>query len=164
MDAPGIFVVDSSAAIDLLVGDSEHHAMSVEVFRRLARADSRLAYNELLEAELLEAAFTWDIRRSGDGRWRQRRRSGDLHRFIERERGILREWRAVVDALDAVILPVRAVVDDAGLLMTHLGIGSYDAVHLATARRLSAPLLTNDRLLARAAAPWPGAIIARGEA
>jgi predicted nucleic acid-binding protein len=161
MGLPSIVVVDTSAAVDLVVEDSAHHRTCSDAFGSLVRAGVVFAFNELLEAELLEAAYTWDVRRGGNADWRRRRRDGDLRRSVEREHAVLEKWRDAITACEPIVVPVRAVVDQAGPLMTRLGIGSYDAVHLATARRLGAPLITNDRLLARASSRWPGAIMPR---
>ena len=78
MLAPSLVVVDTSAAIELLVADAPSRREYVALFAHLRASDYEIAYSELLEVELLEAAFTWDVRRERRLDWRQARRDGTL--------------------------------------------------------------------------------------
>ena len=154
--------VDTSAAIEALVADAASHQEYRRAFADLRGQQVMIVFSELLEAELLEAAFTWDLRRQG-GDWRRLRRLPATERPRQLERTILDRWRSLAGR-HAVRIPVAAVVDRAASPMARFGLGSYDAIHLETARLVGAPLLTHDRALAVAAGAWPGAVSTRDSA
>ena len=153
MDVPPLVVVDTSVAVEALIAESEMHADYDGLLRVLRAAGCRFAYNELLEAELIEAAYTWDARRERAHDWRSRRRTHGLPRGSARVRSVLAGWRGLVDDEPGLVIPVGVVVDAALAYVTERGLGSYDAVHLATARLMDCPIVTHDRMLARAAEP-----------
>jgi predicted nucleic acid-binding protein len=151
MDVPGVVVVDTSAAVEALVAEAKCHGAYAELFAAIRRSGAVVAYSELLEPELVEAAYTWDLRRQHPRDWRARRRAQTLSRVEERERRILRTWRQLAGEQRSVVVPIRSVVDASVAFVTNHGLGSYDAVHVATAHHLEAPILTHDRLMIRAA-------------
>ena len=153
MDVRGVIVVDTSVAVEALVAEAPCHEGYANLLAAIRKQGVMLAYCELLEAELVEAAYTWDIRRRYPRDWRARRRAQTLHRLEARERRILPAWRALAGENQSIVVPVRAVIDTSVDFVTDRGLGSYDAVHLATAFRLRAPILTHDRFMAQAAAP-----------
>jgi predicted nucleic acid-binding protein len=163
MDVPGIVVVDTSAAVEVLIADASAHGIYVALFEAIRVSGAALAYNELLEAELIEAAFTWDVRRMAARDWRRERRDMQLARPMAREATILDEWEAFVGDFGALRVPLHTVTRRACQLLSVTGLGSYDAVHAATAEHLGARLITHDRLLARAAERFFGSIIGRSE-
>ena len=63
MDVPPFVAVDTRAAVEVLINDAEYHHAYVDLFERVCRNGSAIAYCDLLEAELAEAAFTWDVKR-----------------------------------------------------------------------------------------------------
>ena len=67
------------------------------------------------------------------------------------ERTILRDWRRYIGEGLHDNIAMRDVIDAAVPLMTRLGLGSYDAIHIATAARLGCALLTHDRYMTQAA-------------
>lgn len=152
--------IDTSAAIEALVVDAVDHEPYRRSFATLHRLQVVIVFSELLEAELLEAAFTWDLRRRG-GDWRRLRRQFPADRPRQMERTIIERWRRLAGRR-ATRIPVAAVVDRAASPMERFGLGSYDAIHLETAKLVGAPLLTHDRALAVAAGSCPGVVSARG--
>ncbi len=144
MDVPGVVVVDTSAAVEVLIADAEYHHAYVDLFARMSRSGTAIAYCDLLEAELVEAAYTWDLKRTAPGRWRERRRDRPDG---AREEEILHAWRSFTDSEHALLVRMTSVVDDAIELMPKTGLASYDAIHLAAALALGAPLVAHDRRL-----------------
>lgn len=164
MDAPRLVVVDTSAAVEALVAEADCHEGYVALLGSIRRAKGSIAYSELLEPELVEAAYTWDIRRQSPGGWRALRRDQNAQRDRALERTVLRAWRSLAGEQTSVVIPIRAVVDASVEYVTDTGLGSYDAVHLATAHHLRAPILTHDRFMIRVAHPAIPVITLREEA
>jgi predicted nucleic acid-binding protein len=163
MLAPSLVVVDTSAAIELLVADAPSRREYVALFAHLRASDCEIAYSELLEVELLEAAFTWDVRRERRLDWRKARRDGTLQRTRRLEQTILRDWDAFLGGVPAHRYGTHSFLDDAARVMDVTGLGSNDAVHLALARSLEVPIVTHDRPMIRAADAWPGALSVRSQ-
>jgi predicted nucleic acid-binding protein len=59
------------------------------------------------------------------------------------------------------VISTASLLEDAASMMGTTGLGSADAVHLAVARSLGAPILTHDRLMIHAARRWPGVLTER---
>jgi predicted nucleic acid-binding protein len=146
MDVPPFVAVDTSAAVEVLISDAEYHHAYVDLFERVCRNGSAIAYCDLLEAELAEAAFTWDVKRADPKGWRAARRDRPASARA-REHEVLSAWRDVSDSEHALQVRMTAVVDDAVELMSTTGLASYDAIHLAVALALNAPLMAHDRRL-----------------
>ena len=163
MLAPSLVVVDTSAAIELLVADAPSRREYVALFAHLRASDYEIAYSELLEVELLEAAFTWDVRRERRLDWRKARRDGTLQRTRRLEQTILRDWDAFNTGVTVQRHRIHPLLGDAAQLMGATGLGSNDAVHLALAQKLGAPIVTHDRPMMRAADAWPGALSVRSQ-
>lgn len=86
-----------------------------------------------------------------------------LERPVAREIAILDEWEMFIGDVGALRVPVHTVTRRACELLSITGLGSYDAVHAATAEYLGTRLITHDRLLARVAERFFGAITGRSE-
>lgn len=160
MNLPGIVVVDTSAAVEVLVADAECHAAYVALMAQLRVADAAIVVSDLLEAELIEAAYTWDVRRE-PGDWRRRRREGLLVRAARRELLVLDEWAGLLRGMRQERVGIASFLRPAARLMEQTGLGSFDAIHLAISIGFGAPLLTHDRHLARWAFEHAGAITDR---
>jgi predicted nucleic acid-binding protein len=148
MDVPPFVVVDTSAAVEVLVVDAERRDAYRSLFAELRRAGTGLVFCDLLELELIEAAFTWDLRRGADPRWRGKRKTGSP--FAERrplELSIVDEWRSFVRGGKHAMVRGHDYIDGAIHLMHRTGLSSYDAIHAAAAISLGLPLMAHDRRL-----------------
>ena len=161
MLAPSLVVVDTSATVEALVSDAPLNDRYRQLFRELRACDARLVWCELLEVELLEAAFAWDVRRERGRDWRRERRTGELQRTRALEQTIVADWRAFTAGIRTSVISTASLLEDAASMMGTTGLGSADAVHLAVARSLGAPILTHDRLMIHAARRWPGVLTER---
>lgn len=155
MEIPPLVVLDTSAVIEVLVRDAPFHEPYLARLVALRSDGYGFAYCDLLELELLEAAFTWDLRRGPNRAWRQDRRRGHVpaNRHA-RELDILGEWRAFLGASPVLRAPAGAIADDAAGIMHETALASYDAAHVALATVLEAPIVTHDRRMADVAQRW----------
>lgn len=160
MDVPPFVVVDTSAAVEVLVADAERHGAYVELMAMLRAVGAVVIVSDLLEAELLEAAYAWDVRRA-HGNWRRQRREGRLARPLRREVRVLDDWADVLTGMRQQRTTVEPWLRSAAQLMDQTGLGSFDAIHLAISIGYGAPLMTHDRQLARWAFEHAGAITDR---
>lgn len=142
---PPFVVVDTSAAIEVLIREAEFHAEYVALFKRLREDGLGICCSELLGPELVEAAYAWDVRRMLPGRWRSERRDGMLVRPRARELTIADEWLRFVGEDAYLTVPIADVFDASVAIVNGTGLRSYDAVHLATAACLDLPIVTHDR-------------------
>jgi len=148
--APEFVVVDTSVAIEVLIEEAPHRITYQEFLDDAWQAGSTIVCCDLLQAELLESAFTWDIRRrSGD--WRRQRREGPIDGREPRELTVLAQWRTFLSRGPSMEVPMREFVDDAAPLMHRLGLASYDAIHVAVANEIGGSIVTHDRFMIMAA-------------
>ena len=54
-------VVDTSVAIEVLVEEAPCRVGYSDIFDALRRSGTTVVFCDLLEAELIEAAYTWDL-------------------------------------------------------------------------------------------------------
>ena len=155
-------VVDTSAAVEVLVGEAECRDAYLVLFDQLQRDGFGLAYSEAILPELLEAAYTWDSRRSGDRDWRRLRREGLLWRPRARELSILSDWQSFTHSWRIRTVGLSLVAQHAAGLMADTGLSSLDAIHLATALHVGAGIVSHDRGLLRVAEGYTTAITMRG--
>ena len=86
MAEPSAFiVVDTSAAVEMLVTEAESRIRYMTLFDQLRAAGYGIASSDVLLPELLEAAYTWDVRRSGGRDGRRLRRDGSAPRARARD-------------------------------------------------------------------------------
>ncbi len=140
-----LVVVDTSAAIEILVPEAVCHNQYTRMLQVVRAAGIKVVASELIEPELVEAAYTWDARRVYPRTWRVLRQRGELNRPHARELTILTDWRRLLSAGLHTVIPIADVIDESVQIVHDTGIGSYDAVHLATAARVGAALMTHDR-------------------
>ncbi len=159
--ASSFIVVDTSAAVEVLVAEAEFRDAYLELFDQLRVDGFGLAYSDAIVPELLEAAYTWDARRSGDRDWRRLRRAGLLRRSRARELTILHEWDSFTEGWRTQAVGIRAVALSAARLMTDTGLSSLDATHLATAIHVGAGIVSHDRGLIRVAEQYTAAVTMR---
>ncbi len=148
--APEFLVVDTSVAIEVLIEEAPHRVAYAKIFESAWQNGSTIVCCDLLQAELLESAFTWDIRRRA-GDWRRQRKQGSIVGRVPRELTILALWRRFLRGGASIEVPMRAFVDAAVPLMHERGLSSYDAIHLAVANRTGGSILTHDRFMIAAA-------------
>lgn len=133
--APRSILVDTSVVVDALVPSAPSHPACAKLFEDLAAADATVVYNDLLKTELCEVLFRlalaerWGTRRGERARYdgRARRRAGRLL-----EAG-LAAWSGILDAVDSFAVDHATVSGEVPKLMRSYGLGSYDAIHVATA-------------------------------
>lgn len=163
MAQPSAFiVVDTSAAVEMLVTEAESRVRYVALFDQLRAAGYGIASSDVLLPELLEAAYTWDVRRSGGRDWRRLRREGSLDRPRALELEIIERWDGFLAGWRAHVVPNANVASHAAVLMAATGLSSLDAIHLATAIQLDASIVTHDRGLLAVASRMGRAITTRG--
>ncbi len=148
--APEFVVVDTSVAIEVLIEEAPHRVAYAKIFESAWQNGSTIVCCDLLQAELLESAFTWDIRRRA-GDWRRQRKQGSIVGRVPRELTILALWRRFLRGRASIEVPMRAFVDAAVPLMHERGLSSYDAIHLEVANRTGGSILTHDRFMIAAA-------------
>jgi predicted nucleic acid-binding protein len=131
---PEAVVLDSSFVVRALLPNEPLHHRCRDYLARLADGGTTIFFNRLLELELAETAVKLAlIERYGRERWRTARLDGRARRRSSRLlEATLGAWQAALDAFDHGRVEVEVVVSDATALM-ELGLGSYDAVHAATA-------------------------------
>jgi predicted nucleic acid-binding protein len=155
MEIPPLVVLDTSAVIEVLVREAPCHEAYLARLIGLRGRGFGFAYCDLLELELLEAAYTWDLRRGPNRAWRQDRRRGAVPADRNaRELDILGALRAFLGESPVLRAPARAVADDAAEVMHETALASYDAAHVALATVLDAPIVTHDRRMAEVALRW----------
>ena len=159
-------MVDTSAFIAALLPDEPGHDDYARFLERCALAGTVLAYCELVDLELAQAAINIYLRRRHGRRAANAARSDG--RKLRPARAFASDLREAFDELlsgfDVVRVPISQTVHTAGedgywesvpltraavSLVERFGIGSYDAAHVVCALVASAPMLTRDRDFAR---------------
>lgn len=133
--------------MEFLLETQPGHEAWREFFYELSDAGSVIVLNRLLEAELYNSLFRVILRerwgrqaanKRFDGRVRNR-----VARLFEEARDRAEEF---LDAIDHLFVELDEVIDEIPSLMCEYGVGSYDAVHIATAMYSEVPLIaTRDR-------------------
>ena len=162
MAEPSAFiVVDTSAAVEMLVTEAESRIRYMTLFDQLRAAGYGIASSDVLLPELLEAAYTWDVRRSGGRDWRRLRREGSLDRPRALELEIIERWDGYLEGWRSRVVPNAQVASHAKVLMAATGLSSLDAIHLATAVYLDTSIVSHDRGLLAVASRMDRAITTR---
>ncbi len=136
LDVPTEVLLDTSFVVDALIDSQPSHEICANFLLQLVEAETVLYFSRLLDLELAEAAFRIALRERyssyktarEDGR--ARRRAG---RLMEEARAA---WGEALSAFGYLRVEIHEVADQAPALMTAHGLGSYDAVHAATADHL----------------------------
>jgi predicted nucleic acid-binding protein len=132
---PERVVLDTSFIFEALVTTQSSHVPCSAYLVRLAENGTAVFYNRLLEMELAETSFKYALLdRWGSKRWRRMRHDGRARpraaRFMH---GVLSAWRDVLDGTPQQRVDLESVADRVPGLVERYGLGSYDAVHAATA-------------------------------
>jgi predicted nucleic acid-binding protein len=131
---PERVALDTSLVVRALMESEPLHATCATFIDRLVEGDVTLVFNELLEIELAEAAFSVALSERWGKDWRRRRTDGRVRRRASRLLPDVRkrfEW--LLRSTSNTVVPVASVAERAASLMTDYGLASYDAVHAATA-------------------------------
>lgn len=143
--APPELVLDTSFVVDALVATQPRHAVCRAFLDAIRDSGSVVYFNTLLVVELWEAAYAIKLRGRHGGQWRRRRRDRRSLRPAKALRDALDDaWRTALAGLSTVAVDVGEVVEAVPDFMSY-GIGSSDAVHVATAAYLDVlPFVTLD--------------------
>jgi predicted nucleic acid-binding protein len=130
-------VVDTSVVGHAFFSKQVHHAACRDFLLKLSSEGTVVFFSELLLPELYEASYKIALKeRFGKKDWARRRADGRARRRAARLANQAAEsWKEVRSALTWSMLPITEALDDAPALMKH-GLGSYDAIHVATAQVL----------------------------
>lgn len=135
---PDHAVLDTSFVVEALLSGQTHHHACAAALEHVVGLSSRISYSSLLELELIEAGYQVALRDQYGKRWKQARRDGRARRRASRiAEQALEAWSELADlGFERVeVSRVAGVVPD---LMHRYALGSYDAVHAATALEISA--------------------------
>jgi predicted nucleic acid-binding protein len=133
---PDAVLLDTSYVVEALIVSQPLHAVALDFLVRLAEAGVRVRYSTMLELELAETAFQLGLKENHPRDWRRFRHDGRARpRAARLMAGVREAWAAVGDNFDCERVAIEDVVADVGGLMAQYGLGSYDAVHAATALR-----------------------------
>ena len=166
-EPPPYLVVDTSAFIAALIPDVGQHSEYADFLERCALAGTVLAYCEIVELELAEAAIRIDLKRRHGRKANAARRDGRMlgparafaisvrEAFAELLSGfdtIRIPMSQTIPTLDNEDYPQSTTLTQAAVGLTErFGLGSYDAVHVVCAMVASAPVLARDVGFARMA-------------
>lgn len=128
-----------------------HHSACADALVTLVDTETELAFSSLLELELIEACYQVALRERWGTRWKQRRPDGRARARVARlAETAIGAWTQIVDVANATRVEATLVSGAVPDLMRTYALGSYDAVHVATANHLSIEtLLTLDTGFAR---------------
>lgn len=130
---PDHAVLDTSYVVEALLSGQKHHQVCAEALEHVVELSTRITYSSLLELELIEAAYQVSLREQHGKRWRQARNDGRARRRASRIADeALAAWHDLA-ALDLERVEASEVADAVPDLMHRYALGSYDAVHAATA-------------------------------
>ncbi len=134
MSLPDAVVLDTSFVFEALVDGQTHHAACQDYIIRLAAHGTELLYSTLLEIELSETAMKYSLLDRHGKRWKRMRNDGRARpraaRFMD---SVLDAWSDLLKSPPHRAIAIDEVADRVPDLMTRFGLGSYDAVHAATA-------------------------------
>ncbi len=133
--APARLVVDTSVVVEAIVPNTPTHDVCVALFQALSDAGTIVIYNGLLTTELAETLFRLAlIDRWGRKQWRRARYDGRARRRAGRLLSAgLGAWQDILDNVNSSQVDHAEVADKVFELMRRYGLGSYDAIHAATA-------------------------------
>ena len=119
--------------VEALLSGQTHHRACAEALEHVVELSSRVSYSSLLELELVEAGYQVALRDQYGKRWKQARSDGRARRRASRiAEEALAAWSELADlGFDRV--EASRVADAVPELMYRYALGSYDAVHAATA-------------------------------
>jgi predicted nucleic acid-binding protein len=135
---PNHAVLDTSYVVEALLSGQTYHEACAEALERVVELSSRVSYSSLLELELVEAGYQVALRDQYGRHWKRARRDGRARR---------RAARIAEEALDAWSelahlgfhrIEASRVGGAVPGLMQRYALGSYDAVHAATALEVDA--------------------------
>jgi predicted nucleic acid-binding protein len=133
--APERLVVDTSVVVEAIVPNTPTHDPCVALFQALSDSGTIVIYNGLLITELAETLFRLAlIDRWGRKQWRRARYDGRARRRAGRLLSAgLGAWHDMLDSVNSSQVDHAEVADEVFELMRRYGLGSYDAIHAATA-------------------------------
>ena len=130
---PDELLLDTSFVYEALQSGQKFHSDCVSFLERAANQGTVLFFNRLLEVELREVAFKGAFERRWGSGWRSHRYDGRTRGAAARQaEQVLDAWFSLLDANSHACVEVDEVHDLIDDFMK-MGLGSYDAVHAATA-------------------------------
>lgn len=132
-----------------------HHAVCADVLVLMAEEGTKLVFSSLLELELIEAGYQVALRERHGSNWRQARSDGRARaRAAKLAEQALAAWHEALDAFAVTRVDAAEVAERIPALMRAYALGSYDAVHVATALTADVrTIVTLDTGFARVPAP-----------
>ena len=136
--------------MEALLSGQRYHERCAEALQHVVELSSRVIYSSLLELELIEAGYQVALRDQYGKDWKRARRDGRARRRASRiAEQALAAWSELVD-LGFERVEASEVADDVRHLMQRYALGSYDAVHAASALAVRADgLIALDTAFAR---------------
>ncbi len=126
--------MDTSFAVEALIGSQPLHDECVEYLAQLAESGCLLVFNHLLLLELEEAAFRLALKERHGKDWHRRRHDGRaLRRAARLVEEVTAAWDAVLESFEWSEYSIEEVHSAIPRLMGRYGLASYDAIHAATA-------------------------------
>jgi predicted nucleic acid-binding protein len=132
--------------VDALLVAQPRHSVCNSYLASLALSGTEVYFNRLLELELAEVAYKVAVKeRFGNSRARRMRTDGRaLRRASRLAERLSSSWDGILANFTWARVEVQEVADEVPALMRR-GLGSYDAVHAATALKLGVGhLVTTD--------------------
>lgn len=143
-------MLDTSYVVEALLSGQTHHHACAEALEHVVELSSRITYSSLLELELIEAGYQVALRDQYGKRWKQARSDGRARRRASRiAEQALAAWFELA-SLGFERVEASEVAEAVPDLMHRYALGSYDAVHAATANAVGADgLIALDTAFAR---------------
>lgn len=105
-----------------------------DAFIKMAQAGTELVHSSLLDLELVEAAYRVALRERYGKRWKQARPDGRARgRAARLAENAMASWSSIRKTLPSTCIEASDVTPAVPPLMRTHALGSYDAVHVATA-------------------------------
>lgn len=128
-------LLDTSFLVEALMSGQTHHHSCANALISMAEEGTELVFSSLLELELVEAAYQVALRQRYGKKWRQARSDGRARsRAAKLAEDALDAWHEALSAFTATRVDAAEVADRVPALMRAHALGSYDAVHVATAQ------------------------------
>ena len=135
---PDHAVLDTSYVVEALLSGQAHHKACATALEHVVELSSRVSYSSLLELELVEAGYQVALRDQYGRRWKQARRDGRARRRASRiAEEAIAAWSELTN-LGFERVEASRVAGAVPDLMHRYALGSYDAVHAATAFAIGA--------------------------
>lgn len=146
LEVPSEVLLDTSFVVAALNVSEPKHRQCVDYLQRLTDEQSLLVYNRLLQVELAEVAFKLAVKeRHGNRGWPSKRNDGRVRRRAGRiMKNFSASWMDIVDTRPSLCIEVEEVAGEVPDAMHDWGLGSYDAVHAATAIYAATSLIALD--------------------